>query len=276
MEQGIAAWTLAGTIRDLSEKRRVKAIVLRINSPGGSAEAADYVAEAVKKARERVPVVVSMGAVAASGGYWSSMTASHITASPLTLTGYIGVIGSWFYDNGLNSKLGLNIDTMQRGDHADLLTGMILPHRDLNPAEEARYRDYILDLYSDFTARVASNRSMDIEKVEAVAQGRVFSGTGALNAGLIDSIGGLDDAVHMARKLAKIPDSRKPAYLEYPRPKFIDKMLDRVLASGVSGSKSAVPAALLVTELFLPEPLLEDIRYRIAHNGQVMPILPIH
>ncbi|MCL1931666.1 MAG: S49 family peptidase, partial [Treponema sp.] len=183
MERGIAAKNLARTIREVSEKNRVKALVIRINSPGGSAEAADYVAEAIKKAKEQIPVVVSMGGVAASGGYWVSMTASHIVASPVTLTGSIGVIGSWFYDKGLNSKLGLTVDTMQRGDHADLLTGIILPHRDLTPAEEARYRTYILDVYGDFTARVAANRNMDIERVEAAAQGRVYSGLGALNAG---------------------------------------------------------------------------------------------
>ncbi|MDR0457031.1 MAG: signal peptide peptidase SppA [Treponema sp.] len=273
MERGIAAKALARTIQEVSEKKRVKALVIRINSPGGSAEAADYVAEAVKNAKQRIPVVVSMGAVAASGGYWVSMNASHITASPVTLTGSIGVIGSWFYDKGLNSKLGMTVDTIQRGNHADLLTGMILPHRDLSPQEEARYREYILDLYGDFTARVAAGRNMDIARVEAAAQGRVYSGLGALNAGLIDSIGGLDDAVQTARKLAKISDHRKVAYDEYPKPKFFDKILDRLLAAGISGDSSTASAAV-VTDLFLPGPLLEDLRFRIAHNGQVMPILP--
>ena len=280
MERGIAAKTLARTIMEVSEKSRVKALVIRINSPGGSAEAADYVAEAIKKAKERIPVVVSMGGVAASGGYWISMTASHIVASPVTYTGSIGVIGSWFYDKGLNSKLGLTVDTMQRGDHADLMTGIILPHRDLRPAEEVRYRNYILDLYGDFITRVAANRNMDIERVEAVAQGRVYSGLGALNAGLIDSIGGLDDAVRIARELAKIPDSRKVAYDEYPKQKFLDKMLDHIFTSGASGGSlpggsTPLPATLLITDLFIPQPLLEDIRYRITHNGQIMPILPL-
>jgi protease-4 len=274
MERGIAAKNLANTIREVSEKKRVKALVIRLSSPGGSAEAADYVAQAIKTAKERIPVVVSMGAVAASGGYWASMNASHIIASPVTLTGSIGVIGSWFYDKGLNSKLGLTVDTMQRGNHADLLTGVILPHRDLSPEEEARYRTYILDLYGDFTAKVAAGRNMDIERVEALAQGRVYSGLGAFNAGLIDSIGGLDDAVQTARKLAKIPDRKKVAYDEYPKPKFFDKMLEHMLASGISGDSSTT-TAVLMTDLFLPASLLEDLRFRIAHNGQVMPILPL-
>jgi protease-4 len=289
MEQGMAARTLARTIREESEKKRVKAMVIRINSPGGSAEAADYIAEAIKDARKKIPVVVSMGTVAASGGYWASMTANHIIASPVTLTGSIGVISSWFYDNGLNDKLGFNVDTMQRGNHADLLTGMILPRRDLNPVEEARYKEFILDMYGDFTAKVAANRNMDIERVESLAQGRVFSGIGAFNSGLIDSIGGLDDAINIARNLAKIPEGGKVAYKEFPKPKFMDKLLERFLAMGSflgkikSGNNATTPAAssattvaLFVADLFLPTPLLEDVRYRITHNGRVMPILPLN
>jgi protease-4 len=287
MERGMAAQTLARIIREESEKKRVKAIVIRINSPGGSAEAADYIADAVKIAKERIPVVVSMGAVAASGGYWASMTASHITASPVTLTGSIGVIGTWLYDNGLNDKLGFTIDAMQRGDHADLLNGIILPRRDLNQAEEARYREYILDLYSGFTAKVAASRNMDIARVESLAQGRVFSGIAAFNSGLIDSIGGLDDAINIARNLAKIPDDKKVTYKEFPKQKFMDKLIDRFLAIGsffgrikagnnaATTASSAATATLFVADLFLPAPLLEDIRYRIAHNGKVMPILPL-
>jgi protease-4 len=285
MERGMAARSLARTIREVSERKRVKAIVIRINSPGGSAEAADYIAEAVKYAKERIPVVVSMGSVAASGGYWASMYANHITASPYTLTGSIGVIGSWFYDKGLNSKLGLTVDSLQRGDHADMFTGVILARRDLSADEEARYRKYILDLYADFTAKVAAGRKMDIEKVEAAAQGRVYSGTGALNAGLIDSIGGIADAIRIARNLAEIPEDKKVAYSEYPKPKFIDKILDRLPTTGVilrrgnymasRVSDNAPGAAAFLTDLFFPVPLLADLHYRLERNGQVMPILPL-
>jgi protease-4 len=282
MERGIAAKEMARNIDEVSRKGRVKALVIRIDSPGGSAAAADYVAEAVKRAKVRIPVVVSMGGVAASGGYWVSMNASHIVASPITLTGSIGVIGSWFFYKLLNSKLGLTVDTMQRGDHADLLSGMVLPHRDLTPAEEARYQKYILDLYGDFTAKVAAGRSMDIKRVEAVAQGRVFSGLGALNAGLIDSIGGLDDAIRIARELAEIPNDRQVLYREYPKPKFFDKMMNQLMMSGILGGRSSmtitptVAAITFAADLFLPGPLLEDLRYRIAHNGQVMPMLPLN
>jgi protease-4 len=204
------------------------------------------------------------------------MSASRIVAAPVTVTGSIGVIGSWFYDNGLNSKLGMSVDTMQRGAHADMTTGMLLPRRDLKPEEETRYRTYILDLYADFTSRVAANRNMDIERVEALAQGRVYSGLGALNAGLIDSIGGIDDAVRIARELANIPDGKRIAVREYPKPKFFDKMLERLFAANAAANAGAKTSAVnTAAELFFPASLLEDLRYRMAHNGQVMPILPL-
>ena len=281
MDQGIAARRLANTIREASKNRRVKAIVLRINSPGGSAEAADYIAEAIKTARERVPVVVSMGGVAASGGYWAGITANHVVATPVTITGSIGVISTWFFDNGLNNRLGLNVDFMQRGNHADLFTGVILPHRDMNEREEARFREYILDLYNVFVARVAEHRNKSIEQVESLAQGRVFSGIGAYNAGLIDGIGGLSDAIRIARDLANIPADRQVAFIEYPRPRFMDRMLERVLSSQIVARNvgffigSHGGTAAFVRDLFLPAPLLEDVRFRITHNGKAMPLLPL-
>jgi protease-4 len=282
MERGIAAKEMSRTIEEVSRKGRVKALVIRIDSPGGSASAADYVAEAIKNAKTRIPVVVSMGGVAASGGYWVSMNASHIVSSPITLTGSIGVIGSWFYDKGMNSKLGFTVDGMQRGDHADLLTGVVLPHRDLTPVEEARYKKYILDLYEDFIVKVAAGRGMDINKVEAIAQGRVYSGLGALKVGLIDSIGGLDDAVRIARELAGISGDKQVLYREYPKPKFFDKMMNQLISMGILSDRSnsvtipvTVAAVSFAADLFFPVPLLEDLRYRIAHNGQVMPILPL-
>ena len=143
----------------------------------------------------------------------------------------------------------------------------------LHGEEEARIRATILDLYANFTARVAANRSMDIERVEQAAQGRVYSGRGALNAGLIDSIGGLDDAVRIARELATIPDNKRITYNEYPKPRFYDRMLDRMMTTR-SGSRTS-GAALFVADMLFPAPLLEDLRFRLANNGQVMPILPL-
>jgi protease-4 len=273
MERGMAIWALARTIRELSEKSRVKAIVIKINSPGGSADAADFFAEAVRYAKQNVPVVVSMGEVAASGGYWAAMNANHIAATPYTITGSIGVIGSWFYDNGLNSKLGVTLDKIQRGAHADLLTGFIIPHRNLTAQEEERYKSYILDIYNIFVEKAAAGRGMEFEKMEAAAQGRIFSGVKALEAGLIDSIGGLPEALRTARTLAEIPEDRNVRYDEYPKPKFFDKLLEQLFSASAHLNNTGAKAdtAAFLSDLFLPE----DIRYRIENNGRVMPILPL-
>jgi len=273
MERGMAALSLSRKIRELADNRRIRAVVIRIDSPGGSAEAADYFDEAVLYAKQKKPVVVSMGQTAASGGYWAAMNASHIMASPYTITGSIGVIGSWFYDNGLNGKLGVNIDTIQRGAHADLLTGFLIPHRNLTVQEEERYKSYILDLYTWFTEKVAAGRNMDTAKVEAAAQGRIYSGKRALEEGLIDSIGNFSDALAMARQLAEIPEGTGVLYREYPEPKFLDKLLARFPMASVffKNRKNQTDAASFVTGLFLPG----DVCYRLEKNGQVMPILPL-
>lgn len=282
MTGGIGALNLAKTIRELADNKRVKAVVVRINSPGGSAEAADYIDEAVRYAKEKKPVVFSMGQVAASGGYWAAMNATHITATPYTVTGSIGVIGSWFYDNGFNSKLGLNVDILKRGAHSDLMSGFFLPYRDLGADEEERYKSYIMDLYGGFVGKVAAARGMEIDKVEAVAQGRIFSGTAALNAGLIDSVGGLSDAIRKARELAAIPEGKAAAYREFPKLKFFDRLMEgfpllsllRKGKSGVganAGASGFGAASSLVTDMLLPA----DIRYRLERNGKIMPMLPM-
>ena len=272
MTQGMEAVKLAKTIRELADRRRVRAIVIRINSPGGSAEAADIVDEAVRYAKRNKPVVVSMGQVAASGGYWAAMNASHIVANPYTITGSIGVIGSWFFDNGLNSKLGLNIDTLQRGAHADLLTGFLLPRRNLTSQEEERYKNYIIDLYHVFTEKAAAGRNMASEKLEAAAQGRIFSGLRAKETGLVDSTGGLSDALRIARTLAEIPEKRAVRYEEYPKPKFIDKLLESLPLASVFTKSKKTETVEFLADFLLPD---VNLRYRLENNGKVMPILPL-
>jgi len=274
LESGMATLSLSNKIRELADNKRVKALVVRINSPGGSAEAADYFAEALRYAKQKKPVVVSMGQVAASGGYWVAMDASHIIATPYTITGSIGVIGSWFYDNGLNKKLGFSTETLQRGAHADLLTGILMPYRNLTAQEEERFRINILDIYNIFVEKVAAGRNMSIEKVEAVAQGRIFSGTRAMEAGLIDSVGSLSDALKIARTLAEIPEETSLIYREYPEPTFMERMLSRfpVAAALFKNRNSQTSVVSSFVDLLLPG---TDIRYRMEKNGHVMPILPL-
>jgi len=202
-----------------------------------------------------------------------SMNASHIVANPYTITGSIGVIGSWFYDKGLNEKLGVSLDILQRGDHADLMTGFLFPRRNLTDSEEKRYSEYIIDLYHVFTNKAASGRKMNIEEIEAVAQGRIFSGLRAKEAGLVDSIGGLADALRIALELADIPKKRAVKYEEYPKPKFFDKLMDSLSTVSIFFAKSKKAE----TVEFFADFLLPDVnlRYRLENNGVVMPILPI-
>ncbi|MDR2483651.1 MAG: signal peptide peptidase SppA [Treponema sp.] len=281
MDRGMGVRELARTIREIAARPAVQAMVIRVDSPGGSAEAADYVAQAIREARELLPVVVSMGSVAASGGYWASMYADHITASPYTLTGSIGVIATWFYEKGVYDTLGVSVDALRRGAHGDLFTGIFLPRRDLTADEEERYRRYILDLYSEFTAKVAEGRKMDAERVESLAQGRVYSGLEAQRLGLTDSVGGLSEALDKARELAEIPAKKRVVYREYPKPDLWDALRDMLpggLGAAVRGS--AYPGLdALSTEAGLPLGLVaalwEQLRYRIACNGRAMPVLPL-
>jgi len=222
--------------------------------------------------------VVTMGQVAASGGYWAAMYANHITATPYTITGSIGVIGSWFYDKGLNEKLGLRTETLQRGAHADLLSGVIIPNRDLRPEEEERYKKYILDIYGVFLEKVSAGRGMELAKVEAAAQGRVLSGKRALEAGLIDSIGGFPEALRTVQTLAEISDSQNIKYEEYPKPSFWEKVMENfpqtsVFSRNAKSRKNAIAHnAALIEELLLPG---VDLRYRLENNGRILPILPL-
>jgi len=264
MTSGMEAVKLSRIIRDLGKNNRVKAIVLRVDSPGGAADAAEYVNEAVRYAKIYKPVVVSMGNVAASGGYWVSMNASHIIANPYTITGSIGVIGTWFYDNGLNSKVGIKVEALKRGAHSDLNMGFLVPYRDLTPTEEDRYKKYITDLYNIFTDKVLAARNMTSDNVEKAAQGRIFSGTRALEEGLVDSIGGLHDAMRKAQELAEISDTGKIKYKKYPEPTFMEKLMENM---------SETMSISYVNSL--EQNYKEELEYRLENNGKVLAIIPL-
>lgn len=224
MDSGIKARQLEKTLRGLAKNKSVKAIVFRVDSPGGDGMASDVVAEALKKCAEKKPVVVSQGQVAGSGGYWISMYGDTILAGPNTITGSIGVIGGWVYDKGLSGKLGMASDHVQRGDHADLgfgvrlpLLGVQIPARNLTDEERSRMEQIIRRYYAEFTEKVAKGREMTVEAVDAVGQGRFYSGADGKANGLVDEIGGLMMSIELARKMAKIPEGRKYEIIEIPK-----------------------------------------------------------
>jgi protease-4 len=289
LDSGMRARSLAKDIAEAADASSVKAIVVRVDSPGGDAVAADYVAEAIKAARKKKPVIVTMGSVAGSGGYWVSMYADSIVASPYTLTGSIGVIGSWIYDNGLNSKLGLTTDQIQVGKHADLSVGVLLPHRDLTPEERERFKTWILAMYDDFLGKVAEGRGMTREQVESIAQGRIWSGLQAREIRLVDALGGVEDAVALARQKAGLSMEEEALIVEYPRPSFLSflpflaaQAVGTRMAEGVADAAKAAGAGDLLSVLAgaagllsLDERTLESLKLRLEHNGAPLPVMPL-
>lgn len=223
LDEGIRARWLEGQFQRLARDRSIKAVVFRVDSPGGDPLASDLVAQAVKSCSERKPVIVSMGQVAASGGYWLSMCADSVVAGPATVTGSIGVIGGWLYDSGASSKLGMTADVAQRGRHADYNAGIRLPvlgtpipRRTLSSDEQARVQDLMGDLYRRFTAAVALNRGLTPEEVSRLAEGRIYSGLDARSLGLVDEVGGLLLALDLACARAGIAKLEGAQVVEYP------------------------------------------------------------
>lgn len=224
MDSGIKARHLERVLHKLAKKKSVKAVVLRVDSPGGDGMASDYVAEAMKKVAKKKPMIVSQGQVAASGGYWISMYADTILAGPTTITGSIGVIGGWVYDSGISDKLGMTADHVKRGKRADMghgvrlpLLGLQIPARNLTEEERSRVEKVFMQMYDGFVGKVAAGRGMSKEEVFNLSEGRIYSGLDGLDNGLVDEIGGLGMAIEIARNMAKIPENRKYEILEIPK-----------------------------------------------------------
>jgi len=228
-DMGIKARELERILLRLAEDKSIRAVVMRVDSPGGDALASDLVSEAMKKVRAKKPLIVTQGSVAGSGGYWISMEADTIVAAPHTVTGSIGVIGGWIWNKELGDWLGMRAEYVKRGRHADLgfgiqlpLINLSIPDRNLTEEELALMKRFILGAYETFVRKVAAGRSMTEEEVESIAQGRVWSGTRGKEIGLVDCIGGLERAVELAREAAGIPVDKEVELLEYPKPVWFD------------------------------------------------------
>jgi protease IV len=183
----------------------IKAVVLRVNSPGGSALASDIIWREVVLTKKVKPVIVSMGALAASGGYYIAAPADMIVAEPNTITGSIGVFGMFINaQNLLNNKLGLKFEKVKFGEYSDLGS----PDRPMTAAEKAIMQKMIDRIYDDFISRVAEGRNLTKAQVDSIAQGRVWAGKDALGLGLVDTLGGLGDAVAIAVRKANLSEYR--------------------------------------------------------------------
>jgi protease-4 len=208
--------TIAGAFRKATEDEDVKAILFRVNSPGGSALASDQILDAVKKAQKAgKKVVVSMGEVAASGGYYVSLSADKIYAHETTITGSIGVLSGKIITVGSYALLGLDVKTIGEGTNA-LMQSDNAP---FTPEQLEKFRRSIDAIYADFTAKVAAGRKLDVEKVRENAKGRVWTGLDAKARGLVDEFGGFRAALEATKALAGIPVDSSINLVRFPKPK---------------------------------------------------------
>lgn len=206
----MGAETISKAIAKARKNKKVKIIVLRIDSPGGSALASDVIWREVELAKKEKQVVVSMGNLAASGGYYIACGANRIIADESTITGSIGVFGLLPNFKGLlNNKLGITTDTVNSNSHADVASG----YRAMDAFEQTAIQDSVENVYADFISKVAAGRGMTLEQVDEIGQGRVWIGKDALEIGLVDELGGLDRAIDVAAKMAEIEDY---SIIEYP------------------------------------------------------------
>jgi len=214
----------ARELRRLRQTDDVKAIVLRVNSPGGSATASEQIRRELELAGESMPVVVSMGGYAASGGYWISSEADRIFAEPTTITGSIGVFGMLLNVQELGNDLGFTWDTVKTGEFADALTIA----RPKSAAEMALFQRGVDGWYDEFLQRVADGRGLTVAQVDELAQGRVWSGQAALQRKLVDEIGGLSQAVAWAAQEAGLAGGFQVS--EYPRKKELADVINDAMS----------------------------------------------
>jgi protease-4 len=232
--------TAEDVVEALDEAARakdVRAIILRIDSPGGTYPAADAIADAVGRARAMgKPVVVSMGDVAASGGYLAAVRADAIVAHPATITGSIGVFGVWPVAADLLKSLGVNVERVGVGANS----GMYSVFRPPTPAQRAALNRELDTIYSDFTRQVGEARRLDATRLDAAARGRVFSGADAKRAGLVDELGGLSVAVGVAKTKAGIEATRPVALQRFPAEgEQLRRLIERLI--GLSGMEASGP-----------------------------------
>jgi protease-4 len=195
--------TISQGIREARDDANVKAIVLRVDSPGGSGTASEAIWHEVEIAKRLKPVIVSMGDVAASGGYYVSMGSDVILADPGTITGSIGVFSGKFSLRGLYEKLGVSAELLTRGSNGDLLSD----YTPWSSEERARIHTLMVNFYRDFVRKAAQGRRRSFDDIDAIAQGRVWSGVEAQRVGLVDRLGGLDVALQVAKERGRVPEA---------------------------------------------------------------------
>lgn len=223
---GIDSEDISEDLLDIADNDKIKAVVLRINSPGGSAYGSEQIWKAVSVVKSKKPIVVSMGDYAASGGYYIACNTDRIFAQPTTLTGSIGIFGIFPNIGGLTDKLGIKFDNVKTNKYSDFGA----TYRPMNTEERAILQRYINNGYELFTKRCAEGRNMNIDSLKAIAEGRIYSGTDAMRLGLVDEMGGLEEAITFAAKKANISDY---TIKYYPSVKSLIEQISDIFSTSV-------------------------------------------
>jgi protease IV len=270
-DQSIGSDTLAKALNDAAADKTIKAIVMRVDSPGGSGLASDIIWRAVETANQKKPVVVSMSDVAASGGYYISASAAKIVAQPSTITGSIGVVAGKPVLRGFYDWLGISNEYVLRGKTA----GIFRETEKFSDEERAKFEEWIkTTYYRDFVPKVAKGRKKDAQFIDSVGQGRVWTGAQARNNGLVDEFGGLDKAIEMAKQLANIPADKGVERVILPYP---TTFLQELLNGGGENSNTQVEQQRAVLAA-LPEDARRALRYMALmdrmKNGESMLLMP--
>jgi protease IV len=242
----MGADTMADVVDEVEKDEDIKGVIVRIDSPGGDAFASDEIWRSMGKLSKKKPLVYSMSDTAASGGYYMAMTGDPIIAEPGTLTGSIGIVYGKFNLKGLYEKFGINVEVISRGDYArlDSVTDSYTPQ------ERARVRELMQDFYKKFLAKVAASRKMTPEQVDALAQGRVWTGNQAKANGLVDELGGMEKALEMIKKESGISAADQVVLVEYPKRKRLwDILLERTRSSAKLFSSPLNAARAQIAEI---------------------------
>lgn len=253
-DQSVYSEKYVQTIQKARKDSSIKAIVLRVNSPGGSAIASEVIWHELDLAKAVKPLVVSMGDVAASGGYYISCAADTILAQPTTITGSIGVIGMYLNIQGLFNKMGITFDTEKTNTYSDFLSGL----RPATKYELNFWQNLIDSVYFTFVRRVDKGRELNFEQIDAIGQGRIWSGTDALEIGLIDKLGGLDDAIEIAKNMAGLDE--KYRIVELPK---LEDPIEKILKNLTQG----VTERSIERKLGIYQEYYHSLKYLYENNG---------
>lgn len=263
----VGSETFTEAMETAREGDGIGAVVVRINSPGGSASASDAMWRAIELTAREKPVIVSMGGVAASGGYWIATAADSIVADPLTVTGSIGVFGVFFDVSGLlENKLGVTFDGVQTSPYADMFTGLSA----FSEEEEALLERFIDETYRTFLQKVAENRNLSVEKVQTMAEGRVWIGETAKALGLVDVLGSLDTAIRIAAERAGLEEDTY-RIRTLPRPKTFFERLNEAFYTQATHAWQALTSSPFERGLLEQQRFLRDV---IRDHGTALARLP--